>query len=241
MPSERPAHTLALLPGMDGTCTLFEPFVAHLPAPFEAHPIALPPDQPLSYAELVEFVRVRLPVSKPFVLLAESFCTPLAIQIAAEPPAGLTALILVAGFATNPVWPWARRIAPLLLSAQRQARLPAFLIRRYLLGRGAPASLVNAVRTAIDSLSAEVFASRLNSIVNCDSRAELAQVKAPILYLQAGQDRVVPSRCLEEILTINPGITLIKLDGPHLLLQREPRKSSEAVQQFLEDLTCIRR
>jgi hypothetical protein len=41
--------------------------------------------------------------SEPFVLLAESFSTPVAIRVAAENPTNLKGLILCAGFATSPV------------------------------------------------------------------------------------------------------------------------------------------
>ncbi len=97
-----PVRKLFLLPGMDGTGTLFGPFVEALPEGFKGMPVAYPVDRPLSYSELAELVRKRLPVSESFVLLAESFSTPIAIQIAAENPPGLKAVILVAGFATSP-------------------------------------------------------------------------------------------------------------------------------------------
>lgn len=238
MSSER--RKLVLLPGMDGTGMLFKPFISSLPAPFAAHPIAFPPDRPLSYPQLALLVHAQIPASEPFVLLAESFSTPLAIQIAAARPAALRALILVAGFATNPTSAWFSRALPWLL-IQRRLRLPTLVIRRYLLGPGASSALVSSVKDATGSVRQEVFASRLDSVFHCDSRPQLAQVVVPILYLQASHDRLVPPRCLSEILAIKPGTAVVRIEGPHLLLQSEPRQSVEAVRHFIEQLMGIRK
>ena len=56
----------------------------------------------LSYAELVELVQRRLQDEKEYVLVAESFSGPVAIEIAATLPANLKALVLCATFISNP-------------------------------------------------------------------------------------------------------------------------------------------
>ena len=80
---------LVLLPGMDGTAELFSEFIAALPEPFETVTVRYPAERPLSYSELANFVRAACPVSEPYMLVAESFSTPLAIQYAATNPANL--------------------------------------------------------------------------------------------------------------------------------------------------------
>jgi pimeloyl-ACP methyl ester carboxylesterase len=227
---------LVPLPGMDGTGHLFGPLIEALPQGYEALPVSFPPDRPLSYPELAELVNRRLPVSEPFVLLAESFSTPLAIQLAAENPPGLKALILVAGFATNPSYSWLPGFGALFLPGRMRLRLPDLVIRHALLGPTAPQALVTSIRKALLSMSSEVLSSRLRSISSCDSRKALAQITVPTLYLQATRDPVVPPRCLDEMLAIKPEISVKRIDGPHLLLQREPRKSEEIITQFIQRL-----
>jgi len=236
MVNEPPFRKLVLLPGMDGTGTLFAQFIEALPQGFEAVPVSYPEDRPLSYPGIVEHIRKRLPGPEPFALLAESFSAPLAIQIAATRPAGMSALILAAGFATNPSYPWLPGLGALLLAGRMRLRLPDLVIRRALLGPGASRGLVESVRSAVLSMSPEVFSSRLRSISSCDARAELARVSVPALYLQAANDRVVPARCLDEILAIRPDVTVARIDGPHLLLQREPRQAAEIVTDFIRQL-----
>ena len=66
-----------LLPGMDGTGELFADFVDALPKSFETVRVRYPADRCLSYSELEELVQAAC--SEPFMLVAESFSTPLAI------------------------------------------------------------------------------------------------------------------------------------------------------------------
>jgi pimeloyl-ACP methyl ester carboxylesterase len=86
---------LVLLPGMDGTARLFEPFVRALPAGWSAAPVRYPPDRPLGYHALLD--QVPVPAGD-FVLVAESFGGPLALKVAAKNPTGLKAVVLVATF-----------------------------------------------------------------------------------------------------------------------------------------------
>ena len=77
---------LVLLPGMDGTGQLFNDFVEALPESLETVTVRYPAEQCLSYAELEDFVQAACPISGPFVLLAESFSTPLRANQARLPP-----------------------------------------------------------------------------------------------------------------------------------------------------------
>src|SRR5262249_11759259 len=64
--------------------------------------VRYPGDQAIDYAGLEAVARGFLPKQTPFVLLAESFSGPIALAIAAAPPANLKGLILTCAFARNP-------------------------------------------------------------------------------------------------------------------------------------------
>jgi pimeloyl-[acyl-carrier protein] methyl ester esterase len=87
---------LVLLPGTDGTGELFRPLIERLPREIECVPVRYPGDRWMSYLDLAGFVACQCPASGPFVLVAESFSTPLAIQIAATRPENLVGLVLCA-------------------------------------------------------------------------------------------------------------------------------------------------
>ena len=223
---------LVLLPGMDGTGDLFEEFVKALPDTFQTVTVRYPTDVCLGYAGLEPFVREAAPVSEPFVLLAESFSTPLAIRYAATNLPNLRGLILCAGFVASPLRGWRRLLA--LMAAPIVFRLPMpDLFLRFLVGEDASLNMQAEVRKAISAVKPKVLASRLHAVLACDESAELVQVKMPILYLQASQDRLVPASSHDEIRQISPQMEILFIAGPHLLIQREPRMTAEAVARFV--------
>ena len=101
--------------------------IAALPSGFQAITVRYPTTVSLSYAQLAPRVRDTAPTSDPFALVAESFSTPLAIQIAAEDLPNMKALVLCAGFATSPVRGWRRFLASALAPILFRLPLPTFL------------------------------------------------------------------------------------------------------------------
>src|SRR5207249_6130409 len=78
--------TIILLPGMDGSGSLFEDFIASLPPDVEAMVVKYPPDRALDYAELEALARAALPIQGSFLLVGESFSGPVAVALAASSP-----------------------------------------------------------------------------------------------------------------------------------------------------------
>jgi len=239
---------LVLLPGMDGTGELFRDFVAALPEGSETVVAHYPGDRRLRYAGLMEFVQAAVSVisgtsstsansatstDAPFCLIAESFSTPLAIQYAAMNPPNLKGLVLCAGFCTSPLQGWRRTLAFGLAQFIFWLPLPGFFVEMLLAGPNAPRSLVTAVKAAASWVEPEVMAGRVRDVLTCDVRAALAKVSVPILYLQAAQDQLVSPDCLAEAQRIKPEETVV-VDGPHLLMQREPKLCADVVMRFVQ-------
>jgi pimeloyl-[acyl-carrier protein] methyl ester esterase len=221
---------------MDGTGKLFAGFVKALTGEFEITIVSYPTDACRSYSELKESVLSLLPRSDSYALLAESFSSPLAIQCAADNPVGLKALILCAGFSSPPLSGFSRFFVSLFAPVASHFKLPAFAARSILIGRNAPESLLSAVQGVVASVRPKVLAARVRGTLACDVRKELTQVGVPILYLRATEDKLVREQSMEEILRIKPDAKVISIAGPHLLIQREPRLTAEAVVGYLRQL-----
>jgi pimeloyl-ACP methyl ester carboxylesterase len=170
-------------------------------------------------------------------VLAESFSTPVAIRVAAENPTNLKGLILCAGFATSPVSGLSRMLGWFLASVLTRMPLPDAVMRARLTGTDAPAALLLQVRDAVASVNANVLAARLRAILKCNVCAELTRIAIPVLYLQAAQDRLVRSRCLDEIQRMKPDVRSIIMNGPHLLLQANPDDAARIVADFCRALS----
>jgi pimeloyl-ACP methyl ester carboxylesterase len=221
---------------MDGTGKLLLDFMDALPEQMRREILQYPADVLLSYDQLTTLVRSMCEGSPPFVLVAESFSTPLAIRIAAENPAKLRGLILCAGFAASPVRGIKRWFASMLAPAVMRVPRPETAIRSWLLGSLATTTLVRTAGDVIASVKPAVLSARLRAVLACDVRPELSSVRVPILYLQARHDRLVGPHCLEEIRRIRPDVRVAVVDGPHFLLQREPQQTAKIVMDFLSSL-----
>jgi pimeloyl-ACP methyl ester carboxylesterase len=227
---------LILLPGMDGTGELFGYFVRKLPQGFETFAVRYPGDRRLAYPQLLEVVRAACPATDRYVFVAESYSTPLALQFAATNPPNLAGVVLCGGFAASPMLGWRRWVCGLLAPIGFHFPLPRYAARRWLVGAGAPKPLVANVRAAIEAVQPKVIGARVREVLACDVRGELAQIAAPILCIRANQDRVVGAACSDEIRRIGQVVEFAEIDGPHLLLQREPRRAADVVASFVRGL-----
>ena len=223
---------------MDGTGELFADFVNALPNTFSTKIVRFPADQRLSYVELAPLVRSAIPALEPFVILAESFSTPLAILCAAANPPNLKGLIICAGFATSPVRRELRFLCSLVAPILFRMGLPGFAARLLLVGSNAPSSLLAAMLAAVSSVQSKVLSARLREVLSCDALAALDKVTVPILYIQAKQDRLVHTWCAEEIRRMKPQMSVSVIAGPHLLVQREPQRTAAVVAEFVQELIC---
>ena len=227
--SSRP--TLVLLPGLDGTGKLFSELVRTLDPDIDAQVVPYPVDQSLGYAELEALVRAALPADRRFFVLGESFSGPIAIQIGADPPAGLAGVILCGTFAKNPypLFGWAQPLAAWfpLKSLPRWLRAP--LMWGSLAAERAPAQL----NRAMAAVSEDVIRHRIAALLAVDASAALARVRLPILVLQAGHDLVIPRSATQWILETAPHAQLVEIDGPHLLLQTRPEECAAALIRFV--------
>jgi len=220
---------------MHGTGELFSEFMTMIPDPKHIEALHYPPDVGPSYSQLLGAVQFFVPASDSYFLLAESFSTPLAIQFAATNPPNLKGLILSTGFVASPVTGLRRSFASLLAPILFHLPTSQVAIRHFLIGYNAPESLEQSVCLAISSVRPGVLAARLRAVLACDVRADLSKVVVPMLYIRATKDRLVDRNCLEEIQAILPQTRVIELDGPHLILQREPKQSAEVVAQFMAE------
>lgn len=222
---------LVLLPGMDGTGIMFEPFVRtlrHLEPRVVRYPAEL-----TSYPDCIAYARAQLPVDRPFLLLGESFSGPVAMALAAEHPPHLAGLVLCATFAKNPrprlAW-WA---AP-LLRLLPPMRLPRPLLRRLLLGRRAPESLIRLVDLMLPQVPTATLKQRLLAVGEVDRTAQLAQVRVPALALCASHDRLVPGSACMWMQAHLPGLEIHTIEGPHWLLQTRPEEAMRVLHDFLQ-------
>lgn len=224
--------TLVLLPGMDGTASLFAPFVAALGSEFQIVRVVYPNVGALGYSELEAVARAALPVG-PYVLLGESFSGPIAISLAASASNQLKGLVLCCTFARNP-HPLFSGLRP-LVGFFPLALVPVSVLGRILLGRFSTQPLRSALTQALAQVSGSALRTRLQAVLGADVSTKLAAVKVPVLYLRASQDLVVPASASRLAVKLNPSLKVVELDAPHFLLQAAPSEAAEVVAAFVRE------
>jgi pimeloyl-[acyl-carrier protein] methyl ester esterase len=227
--------TVVLLPGLDGTGTLFRPLLAHLPPNLRSLVVTYPTDELLGYEELLPRVLDVLPTSAPFVLLGESFSGPLVLMAAARSPVGLRGVILCASFVRNPL-PAGSALLRHLVRGSCFRVAPEFARSWALLGRYATPSLRRLSSEAIDAVSPQVLAHRVRTVLNVDVRRELEACRVPVLYLRGTHDRVVGRRNMDEVIACSASATVEEIAAPHFVLQAQPGAAAAAVWKFLAAL-----
>jgi pimeloyl-[acyl-carrier protein] methyl ester esterase len=226
------AIKLVLLPGLDGTGILFRPLIAALPKNIEPIVVSYPANIELGYDKLFSVVQEFLPQDSPFVLLGESFGGPLALRIAATHPLGLKALILSASFVSCPhsvIPTWAAALIPTFpfRAFPQLSRLKA------LLGGYSNDELLSLSKQALSQVHANVLAYRVREIIKVDVAAELKACELPILYIQGTEDLVVPGANLKRILRVNSAVQSVQFPAPHMVLQTQPHKAADAIENFI--------
>jgi pimeloyl-[acyl-carrier protein] methyl ester esterase len=225
------AHTIVLLPGLDGTGILYQQLAQQLAPEYELQVIAYPLDQLLDYSELLDFIRPQLP-EHPFVVLAESFSGPLGILLAAEQPHNLTALVLCATFGRNPLPAFKGLIHA--VDKLPWNELVHHWTALWLQGRYASAELSALLEKALTMVSEPVIKYRAKQVLQVDVLREFATLTLPLMYLQARQDRLIWAFNAKALLQLQPDMQLIRLDAPHFLLQAIPEQAAAQLKQFIQ-------
>ncbi|MGF6109276.1 alpha/beta fold hydrolase [Pseudomonas frederiksbergensis] len=224
--------TLVLLPGMDGTGELFEPFVSALGHACDVVVVTYPGDVPLNYTELQAIARQSLPCDRPFVLVGESFSGPIALALTALRLPQQVGLVLCCTFASNPR-PLFNRLS-FLVNLLPIGIVPAGWFSPLLLGRFSTRALRMALSRAINQVSPSVMRARLRSVLGVDMSAQLAQVDVPTVYLRATRDRVVPAAAVRRISDLKPQMQVFEVTAPHCLLQAAPDEAARLVIGFMQ-------
>jgi pimeloyl-[acyl-carrier protein] methyl ester esterase len=185
------------------------------------------PAEPLPYAALSDRLARTLALTPDAVLLAESFSGPIAMMLAAAHP--VAALILCNSFVRPPRPSLLRMLAT---PALFRGNVPLWVVRRYFVGPDASAELVDQVREAIGTVDPALLAFRLANVLTTDASAWLTRCGMPMLYLRGTRDRLIPESSVEQIAARSP-IRVVRIPGPHLLIQACPTQAWAAVNPFL--------
>lgn len=207
---------LVLVPGIDGTGLLFYRQVPLLEPRYAVTTTRLR-DTAREMDELVADLHQSILAAsdRPVTLLGESFGGALAISYALAHPEQVGRLVILNSFAQfgSPARLW---LGYHLLRATPwgMMRLVRQLNGRRMHSPGTDPDEIRRFLQLMQNTTREGYLSRLHILRNYDVRAQLASLKAPVLYLAADRDVLVPSVEQARLMTsLTPGASMRVLAG----------------------------
>ncbi len=222
--------SLVLMPGLDGTGLLFDRLAAALTPGIRFQVVEYPNDVALSLGEHAALVAQSLPAGS-IVLLAESFSGLVAMHLLREHRLPVKQVVFVASPMQTPRF--RRFLSPLFGTLFGFHRfVPDALWRYFCMGPDATGSDISRLKTVLAQVDPAVVAHRLKLVASKATRKE-GPIDIPAVYLQADADRLVHCRASEHFQEQFSRFTLVRVAGPHFLLQRAPVECARLVEAIL--------
>lgn len=219
---------LILLPGMDGTGELFEDFLSNL-NDIDHSIISFPQSGDQDYDSLLTHVKSRLP-NEDFVVLAESFAGPIAAKLAFEKMANLRGIIFVASFLSAPNRLTLSLAHALPIKVLLKLPFSEFGVRKLMLGVGASTALIIKFQNTVASVPSKILRARIQAMKNLIVSSSTSRI--PVFYVSGSKDRLVHPSKMSEFRQCFPVFEHRQLQGPHFLLQANPKASSDLVREI---------
>jgi pimeloyl-ACP methyl ester carboxylesterase len=224
--------TLVLMPGLDGTGLLFERFVSALPPQIPTCIIEYP-STAASLDTLAAGVAERLPASR-VVLLAESFSGIVALHLLRKHQVLAEKVIFVGAFGRAPRR-YLRMVVPFIPAlAWAIPLIPSAAWRFFCLGAGAARAEIAWLKGVVTQVNPRVVAHRLKLVASAKI-ADAPRIEVPAYYIQAESDRLVPRRAAEHLRRLFSHFILMRVPGPHFLLQASPTETAQLIAGILLD------
>lgn len=230
---------IIFLPGMDGTGISFEPFRRVLPQNIEIKVIQYPTNELLSFEETVQCAKEQIPYNhEEVIVIAESFSGPVAIALVGSGQLKAKCLILCSTFARSPRPVLLKLLNCFPLELFLKIPFPGVLFKYIIEGGEETAKIFLDMWQRIKVLvPAKVLVHRLNIINQVNVLECLPKIKIPCCYMQATSDRSVPASSLSDFVELIPDLKVVKIKGPHFILQAKPQASLFAILNFLDQMT----
>ena len=108
---------------------------------------------------------------------------------------------------------------------------PAFLLRQFCLGKDATVAQLNLLRETLAAVPPQALSQRL-ALIGARQSFGKAKFSVPCLYIQAGDDRLVPAAATDWFRSRFECFEIERVDGPHFLLQARPRECVRRIVEF---------
>lgn len=219
-----------LLPGMDGTGTLFKPLLDLIPNYYEVEVVSLIQEVDISYEYQAETILKQ--IEKDVVIVAESYSGVIALEMLKKGSPFIKHVIFMASF-----------IAPPSLLSKFGRVVPSFVfsftqknnsvIHRFLFGRYGSDDLCRLFDSVMEKVDAKLLTFRLGQIATLKKQNQ--QLNCPCTLIQARQDNLVSYRTVNAFKAVFNNLDLSVVEGTHFLIQTNPYECWQLIEAVIKN------
>jgi surfactin synthase thioesterase subunit len=209
---------VVLIPGMDGTGTLFDPFIESVPTGIEVISLPLLQRSDAGYEDQARHIIGSIG-EQPIVLVAESYSGMVAYNMLKMGCSNIQHVVFAASFITRPSG--LVSIAQYLPVGLLKSR--AFLgslVGTLLFGKFSTPELVELFYGSLNSVSNNVLKSRMYQIAKLP--VPRMPISVPCTYIRPKGDKLVSKRAIEPFQNLCQKLSVYEVDGTHFVLQTNP-------------------
>lgn len=219
---------IILLPGVDGTGILFEPFVKAFKPDVPVEVIPLTKDSDQSILNQVSIIEDTID-DEEVVLIVESYSGLLAYELAKRSKIRIKQIFFFGCFLQPPsfIGKIGRFLPARLLNI-----IPDKLLSRILFDRWSSPELIALFRKAIESVHFPNLTKRLRTIATYQKPTQ--PIDVPCVYVQGTLDNLVSAYNLKAFEELCSNLQIEVVEATHMLLQTQPEAMSQLVHKYLQ-------
>lgn len=219
---------IILLPGVDGTGVLFEPFVNIFKADVPVEVIPLTKDSDQSILNQVSIIEDAVG-DEEIILIVESYSGLLAYELAKRNKIRIKQIFFFGCFLQPPsfIGKIGRFLPVRLLNI-----IPDKVIAHILFNRWSSPELISLFRKAIDAGNFSNLKKRIRIIGTYHKPGQVIDV--PCVYVQATMDNLVSAYNIKAFEEVCSNLQVAVVEATHMLLQTQPQEMSQLIHKYLQ-------
>jgi pimeloyl-ACP methyl ester carboxylesterase len=215
---------ILLLPGMDGTGVLFEPFVKAFPNSIDIQVATLIQEKYVNFEEQASALLGQ--VKNNTIIVAESYSGLIAHELGKLAPESINHVVFAASFLERPSI--LAKFGNLVPKAMLDYTLyPKPIVMLVLFGKYRSQYLMRLFERAMADVSLDLLEFRIKQLCNLHKVEHLSDI--PATYLQAEDDRLVSSNAVEVFKKAYIHLNYKTVQGSHFVLQTNPKDTAQEV------------
>lgn len=219
---------IILLPGVDGTGVLFEPFVNIFKADVPVEVVPLTKDSDQSILNQVSIIEDAVG-DEEVIFIVESYSGLLAYELAKRNKIRIKQIFFFGCFLQPPsfIGKIGRFLPVRLLNI-----IPDKVIAHILFNRWSSPELISLFRKAIDAGDFSNLKKRIRIIGTYHKPGQVIDV--PCVYVQATMDNLVSAYNIKAFEEVCSNLQVEVVEATHMLLQTQPQQMSQLIHKYLQ-------